>query len=90
MAFTPKSLETQSLHNYGLAWRMLYDPQNNDTIIYHNGYWHGSNNVFMRFTKYKGTIIVLGNKYSPRNYQAKKIGEIFSSTSADFDVEPDL
>jgi CubicO group peptidase (beta-lactamase class C family) len=87
MAFTPQSHELPSRHNYGLAWRMLYDPNTGDTVIYHNGYWHGSNNVFMRFIKHKGTIIVLGNKYNENNYKAKNMAEIFTGAPADFEVE---
>lgn len=87
MAFTPQSHERPSMHNYGLAWRMLFNPHTGDTVIYHNGFWHGSNNVFMRFVKYRGTVIVLGNKYNNNNYRAKDIGEIFTGMPADFDVE---
>lgn len=78
MALEPQSHERPSMHNYGLAWRTFYDPKNGDYIVYHNGYWHGSNNVFARFVKDTATVIVLGNRYSPANYNAKKIGEVFT------------
>ncbi|MDE1192132.1 MAG: serine hydrolase [Arachidicoccus sp.] len=78
MAYESQSREHASMHNYGLAWRTYFNSKTGDSIIYHNGYWHGSNNVFTRYVKDTVTIIVLGNKYSPRNYSAKKIGEVFT------------
>ncbi|MGF7231604.1 serine hydrolase domain-containing protein [Arachidicoccus sp.] len=78
MAFTPQSHEHKSMHNYGLAWRTYFNPLTKDSIIYHNGYWHGSNNVFMHLMQDTATIILLGNKYNPNNYNAKKISEIFT------------
>ena len=78
MAFTPQSHEHQSMHNYGLGWRTYFNPRTGDSIIYHNGYWHGSNTVFTRITQDTATIILLGNKYNPNNYNAKKISQIFT------------
>lgn len=78
MAYTPQSREHPSMHNYGFAWRTYYNPKTGDSVVYHNGYWHGSNNVFTRYIKDNVTIIVLGNRYSPNNYNAKKIGEVFT------------
>jgi len=46
MAFKPYSNERRSMHNYGLAWHLYFN--NGDTIIYHNGKWHGSNTVFYK------------------------------------------
>lgn len=75
MAFTPLSNETRSMHNYGLGWRLLIN--NGDTLIYHNGKWHGSNTVFARVIKDTATIIVLGNKQNQSIYQSKNIAAIF-------------
>ena len=75
MAFTPLSNEKRSMHNYGLAWRMLIN--NGDTLIYHNGKWHGSNTVFTRVIKDTATIIVLGNKLNTNIYQSKNIAAVF-------------
>lgn len=75
-AFTPLSMETPSMHNYGLAWRLFINK--NDTLVYHNGNWHGSNTVFARFIQDTATIIVLSNKQNKTVYEAKKIGYIFS------------
>lgn len=78
MAFTPQSHEHPSMHNYGLGWRTYFNPRTGDSIIYHNGYWHGSNTVFNRITQDTATIILLGNKYNPNNYNAKKLTHIFT------------
>ncbi|HEX5151397.1 MAG TPA: serine hydrolase domain-containing protein [Parafilimonas sp.] len=76
MAFTPLSNEVRSMHNYGLAWRLFI--KNGDTVIYHNGKWHGTNTSFIRLTQDTATIIVLGNKENPVIYQAKEMEGIFS------------
>jgi CubicO group peptidase (beta-lactamase class C family) len=75
-AFVPRSNERRSMHNYGLAWHLYFN--NGDTLVYHNGKWHGSNTVFARFVQDTATIIVLGNKYNRAIYQSKDMGVIFT------------
>lgn len=75
-AFTPYSNEKPGIRNYGYGWRMNVYPDGHKTI-YHNGWWHGNNTVFIRSIQDSVTIIVLGNKYNRNIYQAKKIAEIF-------------
>jgi CubicO group peptidase (beta-lactamase class C family) len=75
-AFTPQSHETRSMHNYGLGWRVF--THESDTLIYHNGRWHGSNTVFTRFVQDTATIIVLGNKFNRNIYHAREMGVIFT------------
>jgi len=76
MAFTPLSNEHRSMHNYGLAWRLFIN--NGDTVIYHNGKWHGTNTCFVRLIKDTATIIVLGNKQNGNIYHAKEMETIFN------------
>ena len=76
MAFTPLSNEYRSMHNYGLGWRLLIN--NGDTIVYHNGKWHGTNTSFIRLVQDTATIIVLGNKQNSNIYQAKQMESIFN------------
>ena len=76
MAFTPLSNEYRSMHNYGLGWRLLIN--NGDTIVYHNGKWHGTNTSFIRLVQDTATIIVLGNKQNANIYQAKQMESIFN------------
>jgi hypothetical protein len=56
-------------------------------IIYHNGWWHGNNAVFIRLIQDSATIIVLGNKYNPYIYKSKKMAEIFEPSSVMEDDE---
>lgn len=76
MAFTPMSNEHRSMHNYGLAWRLFI--KSGDTVIYHNGKWHGTNTSFIRLVQDTATIIVLGNKENRNIYQAKEMEGIFN------------
>jgi CubicO group peptidase (beta-lactamase class C family) len=71
-AFAPYSFERPGVRNYGLGWRMTFE-ENGKKILYHNGWWHGNNAVFIRLLDEEMTIIVLGNKYNRRVYQTRKI-----------------
>jgi len=75
-AYTPYSNERPGIRNYGLGWRMYVFP-NNKKIIYHNGWWHGSNATFIRLIDENATIIVLGNKFTRNVYKAKMLTGIF-------------
>jgi CubicO group peptidase (beta-lactamase class C family) len=75
-AYTPYSNEKPGIRNYGYGWRMNVYPDGRK-VIYHNGWWHGNNTVFIRMIQDSVTIIVLGNKYNRAIYQAKKMAEIF-------------
>ncbi len=79
LAFTPTSNERHSMHNYGLAWRLFIS--RGDTVVYHNGKWHGTNTSFIRLVQDKATIIVLGNKENRSIYQAKEMESIFNGKS---------
>jgi CubicO group peptidase (beta-lactamase class C family) len=75
-AYKPYSNEKPGIKNYGLGWRMnIYD--NNKKIIFHNGWWHGSNAVFIRLLDEKATIIVIGNKFTRAIYHARVLANIF-------------
>ena len=75
-AFTPYSNEKPGIRNYGYGWRMNIYP-NGKKIVFHNGWWHGSNTVLMRLIEDSATVIVLGNKYNRTIYDAKKLANIF-------------
>jgi CubicO group peptidase (beta-lactamase class C family) len=85
-AYTPFSNEKPGIRNYGYGWRMNVYPDGKK-IIYHNGWWHGNNTVFIRMIQDSVTIIVLGNKYNRTIYQAKKMAEIFDPSSVLVDDE---
>jgi CubicO group peptidase (beta-lactamase class C family) len=75
-AYLPYSNEKPGIKNYGLGWRMNSYP-NGKKIIFHNGWWHGSNAVFMRLLNEDATIIVIGNKFTKSIYHAKVLANIF-------------
>ena len=79
MAFKPTSNEHRSMHNYGLGWRLFIN--NGDTVVYHNGKWHGTNTSFIRLIQDTATIIVLGNKQNSNIYHAKEMEAIFRGKS---------
>lgn len=71
-AYGPCSFERPGVKNYGLGWRMYCYPDG-DKIVFHNGWWHGNNTLFLRFIKDDFTIIVLGNKFNKSIYQQGKV-----------------
>ena len=82
-AYKPRSFERESFDNsanknYGYGWRMSKQADGNN-IIYHNGWWHGNNNVFARNLRDNTTIIVLGNRLNQGNYATDPIWEILKS-----------
>lgn len=88
-AYGPCSFERPGVKNYGLGWRMYCYPDG-DKIVFHNGWWHGNNTVFLRFINDNFTIIVLGNKYNRNIYrQGQVVYRLINNSpvSADFDEE---
>ena len=43
-AFSPNSFEKQSIHNYGLGWRLQLLP-NGKKVVYHFGKWHSLDKI---------------------------------------------
>jgi CubicO group peptidase (beta-lactamase class C family) len=74
-SFEPESFSNSDVKNYGYGWRMSKQPDGNN-IIYHNGWWHGNNNVFARNLRDNTTIIVLGNRLNQGNYNTDPIWQI--------------
>jgi CubicO group peptidase (beta-lactamase class C family) len=75
-AYTPYSNEKPGIKNYGLGWRMNIYPDGKK-MIFHNGWWHGSNACFIRLLKENATIIVIGNKFTRGVYGAKILCNLF-------------
>ena len=84
-AFTPYSNEKKSFHNYGLGWRLFID--NNEKIVYHNGWWHGNNTVFTRLVNDTATIIAIGNRYNRIVYLSRQLSTIFNDKNKDQKLE---
>lgn len=77
-AFSGYSFEKKGVKNYGLGWRLYLYPDNRK-IVYHNGWWHGNNTVFTRLVDDSATVIILGNKYNRRIYDARKLYTAFGN-----------
>lgn len=77
-AYQGYSFEKPGVKNYGLGWRLYLYPDKKK-IIYHNGWWHGNNTVFTRLVEDSATVIILGNKYNRRIYDAKKLYSAFGN-----------
>ncbi len=75
-AYAPYSNEKPGIKNYGLGWRMNIYPDGKK-MIFHNGWWHGSNAIFIRLLNEKATIIVIGNKFTRKVYGAKVLCNLF-------------
>jgi CubicO group peptidase (beta-lactamase class C family) len=81
-AFSPYSFEKPGKRNYGLGWRMTFI-DNGKKILYHNGWWHGNNAVFIRLLDEQMTIIVLSNKFNRRVYKTRQICNQLGNYSMD-------
>lgn len=75
-AYAPYSNEKPGMRNYGLGWRLIFYPDGNK-LIYHNGWWHGNNAVFIRVPQKNAVIIVLGNRYTKSVYKARELISLF-------------
>jgi CubicO group peptidase (beta-lactamase class C family) len=80
-AYTGYSNEKPGVKNYGLGWRLYIYPDNRK-IVYHNGWWHGNNTVFTRLVDDSATVIILGNKFNKRIYDAKILYTAFGAYDA--------
>jgi CubicO group peptidase (beta-lactamase class C family) len=86
-AYQPRSFETCSfpncnIKNYGYGWRMCKQADGNK-IIYHNGWWHGNNNVFARNLRDNTTIIILGNRLNQANYYTEPVWNMLKGVNTD-------
>ncbi|MEX1202291.1 MAG: serine hydrolase domain-containing protein [Ferruginibacter sp.] len=75
-AYKGYSNEKPGIKNYGLGWRMN-NYTNGKKVIFHNGWWHGNNATFIRLLHEDATIIVLGNQYTSKVYDAYQLVNSF-------------
>jgi len=79
MAFTNNVLDPRSSKKYGLGFRLRED-QNNQKIIYHNGWWHGYRTAFHRRESDNSCVIILSNRLDKCVYaQAKQLFNILDN-----------
>ncbi len=87
-AYTGGSNEKNGKRNYGFGWR-LTDQPDGTKLIYHNGWWHGYNSVFMRRPKDQTTVIVLCNKYNTNTYHVQGVWEILDGKGVNVEEKPE-
>ena len=88
--FEPYSNEKKGVNNYGLGFRLkIFDE--GKKLTYHNGWWHGSNTVFIHLRESKTTIIALSNKYSRKIYGTILLSTLFEDFPFEVDkvINPD-
>jgi len=74
-AFTPRSFEHKSRHNYGLGFRLMTDPAKMEKVhyVYHGGWWAGFSTMFWMDMNADIVIIVLGNRKNASVYDIKSV-----------------
>ncbi len=74
-AFTPRSFERKSRHNYGLGFRLMTDREKMTDVhyVYHGGWWAGYSTMFWMDMDADIVIIVLGNRKNASVYDIKSV-----------------
>ncbi len=78
-AYTPRSFEHKGVRNYGYGWRLMKQP-NGESLVYHNGWWHGNNTVFYRYVPDTFALIILSNRYNQSVYDVQPVFNIIGGT----------
>ncbi|MBK7172571.1 MAG: beta-lactamase family protein [Bacteroidales bacterium] len=80
-AFTPRSFEKKSRHNYGFGFRMITQPDDMNKVeyIYHGGWWAGYSTMLWSSPDEEYVIIILGNKKSTSVYEVRPIIDILEN-----------
>jgi len=87
-AFTPRSFERKSRHNYGLGFRLMTDPNDMKKVhyVYHGGWWAGYSTMFWTDLEADIAIIVLGNRKNNSVYDIKSVLAILEENT-DVDLQ---
>jgi len=79
LAFSNNVFDVKTTKKYGLGFRLRED-QNNQKIIYHNGWWHGYRTAFHRRESDNSCVIILSNRLDRVVYsQAKQLFNILDN-----------
>lgn len=60
-AYIPREQFKYDYFNYGYGWHLYLNPDKNEEIVYHPGWWHGFRHMYMRDMKRDITIVILSN-----------------------------
>lgn len=82
-AFTPRSFENKSRHNYGYGFRLMTNVHDMQNVhyVYHGGWWAGYSTMFWMDYKNDYVIILLSNKRNKISYDVKPIIHILENGS---------
>ena len=78
-AYKPRSFEQKGARNYGYGWRLIKQP-NGESVVFHNGWWHGNNTVFYRYMPDTFALIILSNRYNQGVYDVQPVFNIIGAT----------
>ena len=84
--FKGYSYESKGVKNYGLGIR-LREWENDVTMFYHNGWWHGSTTSYLTLKKDTVAIIGLSNKFTRKVYQTKQLSVLFGNYPFELDED---
>ncbi len=90
-AFTPRSFEKHSRHNYGLGFRLMCSPTDMKKVeyVYHGGWWAGYSTMFWSDPEEEFVIIILSNKKSNAAYEIRPILDILEDGKSTKSKEED-
>jgi len=60
-AFTPPPSKKDFFKDYGYGWR-LQKMTNNQTMVYHPGWWHGNNSLYVKLPHEEFSLFIISNK----------------------------
>ena len=88
-AFTPRSLEHRSRHNYGYGFRLITDPGNMNKVeyVYHGGWWAGYSSMILFDLRDDYVVIVLSNRKNTSVYENKNVMDILDDKPTDENEE---
>lgn len=88
-AFTPRSFERKSRHNYGLGFRIITDREDMHKVkhVYHGGWWAGYSTMFWFNPEEDYVIILLSNRKSRDAYDINPILEILGVTDPELNTD---
>ncbi|MBS1645743.1 MAG: beta-lactamase family protein [Bacteroidetes bacterium] len=66
---------------YGLGFRI--NPNGGDTIVFHNGWWHGYRTAFQYRKSDKTTLVILSNRLDKKTYQTARIFNAIDNKKGD-------
>lgn len=87
LAFTNNVFDVNKKKQYGLGFRLRED-NNNQKIIFHNGWWHGYRTAFHRREQDNSCVIILSNRLNNVVYsKAKELFNVLDNNFASEDAE---